>query len=380
MSINLHCQLECDKDSQYKLIQLTPELLKVLKPTKGNEQNSLLQFKALDDNSSNVVLCSRDKTWIVRQKNHSNTALLMNEFIPGRPMNIPKESLFGLTEPTSDLLGYSSTSFEYETRKTEGQLNLDLVPLYNGEVKFPQTGNKPQLRTFEELVEHSPTSVVEAKTIWYNVGGCEINGYICLLSNEFMSRALHVMLTSVVAENLNLNELALDETFRAVTKDMGPDFNPYTIEVVKTVLNRFMKAFTDDRWSLDMLKIAKWYGINALKNHAHKTSMSTDEFMIKWKSTFPPFLPCDIDTDMLRGHYYKPAEHHLQYIAKNTLPIDVKERFNILFRLQSTWDFEDIKPLVEDLNVHGLKIDNFIMKYARRRRVPGKQKVIVTSR
>ena len=102
------------------------------------------------------------------------------------------------------------------------------------------------------------------------------------------------------------------------------------------------------------------------------------EFLIKWKSTFPPFFACDIDMDMLRGYYYRPQQEHIQYLAKNTLPTDAKERFQMLFALQSTWDLEDIEPFIEPLNTKGLKPELFVMKYARRRKVRGK--VLVSGR
>ena len=118
-----------------------------------------------------------------------------------------------------------------------------------------------------------------------------------------------------------------------------------------------------------------WYGIRALRKYASRTSMPQEEFLVKWKSTFPPFSPFSIDIKMLKGWYFKPALTNIQYVSKDILPLDAKDRFKMLFKLQSQWDLEDISAFVEELNVKGLKIDNFIMKYARKKRV-GKRNIV----
>lgn len=389
MTFNLYSKL--DRDSSYKLIQLTPEILSVLKGQDGGDGTPTLQFRSLDKLKSNVVLCSHDKTWLVRQHDHSNSVLLFNEFEPeSEPVGSSDQST-ETKHKNKDLLAIANTTYEYELKPINGQLNLDMVPIYNGELDFPNnivTTGTPLLRELSELLEHSPCSTAESEALWHNVCGCKINGYLCILSHSFVSKALHVLLVSSMAESLDLDRLELMDTYRAVTMDMDKETNPYTIEVVRTVLNKFGRQIAagkkegglpNEVWSLDKTRIAKWYGIRALQKFiSGGKSMPLVEFLIKWKSTFPPFFACDIDMDMLRGYYYRPQQAHVQYLAKNTLPADPKERFQMLFALQSTWDLEDIEPFIEPLNTKGLKPELFVMKYARRRKVKGK--VLVSGR
>ncbi|EDO18635.1 hypothetical protein Kpol_1048p66 [Vanderwaltozyma polyspora DSM 70294] len=377
MSINLHSKLELD--GSYKLIQLTPDLMETLK---DDSLSSTMRFKSLDKAKADVVLCSEDKTWIIREKSHSNTVMLMHEFASeGNPVN--NIVINGVPDPTSDFLGFSKTTFEYETRPANGQLNLDLVPIYNGEMNFTVDSTK-LFTTKQELLDNSPCSIKEYRKNWAKVGGSVINGQICILSAEFLAKSLHVTLMSIMAESLDLDILSLDKVFDAVEKGFDEDFNPYTKEVIKTVIRKFgisNESNDNDKstYKLNMLPIAKWYGIRALKKYVSKTSMSQDEFLTNWKSLFPPFFPCDIDINMLRGWFYKPTGSNIQYISKETMPMDIKDRFKMLFKLQSQWELEDIRPFIEELNVKGLKIDNFIMKYARRKKI-GNSKIIVTSR
>ncbi|CAI4058362.1 hypothetical protein SUVZ_03G0500 [Saccharomyces uvarum] len=380
MSINLHSASEYDPS--YKLIQLTPELLDIIQDP---AQNNQLRFKSLDEDRSEVVLCSHDKTWVLKQRKHSNTVLLMKEFVPEEPISFDETQLFGLSKPYMDILSFAKTESEFETREAEGQLNLDAVPMYDGELDFRERATKKSsariFETLEELLENSPCSAVEGVLKWYKIGGSVKDGVLCILSQNFLSKALHVLLMSVMAESLDLQRLQIDDTYEAVGKDIEDEFNPYTREIIRTVLNKFAvqeQQSQEETWRLRIPFIAQWYGIQALRKYVSGTSMPLDEFLIKWKSLFPPFFPCDIDVEMLRGYHFKPTDKTIQYVARSTLPTDPKERFRVLFRLQSQWNLEDIKPLIEELNIRGMKIDSFIMKYARRKRL-GK-KTVVTSR
>ena len=394
------------------MIQLIPDLLKVIEQSSGNDNGGNadganttgLEFKTSDMNESqptknNVVLCSSNKTWLLRQKNHSNTVLLMKEFKPEKEIVLPENLLFGKNEqPTLNLLGFSKTTYEYETKPIQGKINLDLIPIYDGELNFGKdnnNGSTQYLKSINELMDNSACSREECLNEWYRIGGCTINGYICLFSESFMTKALHVTLVSILDGSLDMNKLDLKETFKLVTKDIDEDYNPYTLEVIRTVLNKFgiriLKEDSRDKnvgdvyWKLNMELIAKWYGKQALMKYASQNSVPIDEFLIKWKSLFPPFFPCDIDIDMLRGMVYKPNINSIQYMSKDILPMEPKERFKLLFKLQSSWLLEDIAPYIEELNVRGLKLDNFIMKYARRKRVPSpnnksKSQIIISSR
>ena len=435
--INLYSKLKLDPS--YKLIQLTPDLLKVIEQSandtmnqekNGNDSDSDntnhtgLAFKAIDmkDNQTNkndVVLCSSNKTWLLRQKNHSNTVLLMEGYKQGKVTLLPEKLLFGKKEqPTLNLLGFSKTTYEYETKPIQGKINLDLIPIFGGELNFGEDficqekgkdndddgdgdGSNHYLKSFDELVENSACSREECLREWHRLGGCRINGYMCIFSEAFMTKALHITLVSILGGSIDMNKLDLKETFKLVTRDIDEDYNPYTLEVIRTVLNKFgtkrLKDASNDEkmadcddsdricWKLNMDIIAKWYGKQALLKYASQHSVPIDEFLIKWRSLFPPFFPCDIDIDMLRGMIYKPDINTIQYISRDILPMEPKERFKLLFKLQNSWLLEDIAPYIEELNVRGLKLDNFIMKYARRKRVASpnnknKSQIIISSR
>ncbi|CCE62042.1 hypothetical protein TPHA_0B03700 [Tetrapisispora phaffii CBS 4417] len=392
MSINLHTKLK--NDYSYKLIQLTPDLLKIL--TNKENRNSL-QFKSVsrdlnndDETNQNndVVLCSDDKTWLMRQMNHSNTVLLMKEFIPDEAPDSDKVPLFGTnTAPNKDYLGFVRTTFEYETQLINNPLvNLNNIPIYNGEIEFPKKSEKLHIKDKKTILKNSLCSREEFDRRWTNIGGCRINGYMCILSSDFMSKVLHIVLMSIMAESLDTKNLTIKDIYNAVNKDINEDQentknNLYSKDVVETVIKKFSLMNIESKqetWRLNMKEIVMWYGINALKKYVSKKSMSQDEFLIKWKSLFPPYFPSEMDLQLLAGWYYRPSSNSIQYISKDILPNDIKDRFKMLFKLQSQWQQEDIVPFIEEFNTKNLKIDSFIMKFSRRKRIGNK--FIISSR
>ncbi|ODQ78880.1 hypothetical protein BABINDRAFT_162550 [Babjeviella inositovora NRRL Y-12698] len=347
---------------QYKLLELTPEVLTILEA--GTEE---LSIKA-SGKDSEIVLCSSDATFQIRQKNHTNTLLLMNHTQDGADER---------------LVGFSSLSSELELTKVKGKIDLiSKIPVY---ANFGDDLSRIESCGFlditvDELVCRSPVSTSEFRTLWFDkYNGCEIEGKAVLLSRGFITQALNFVLTALLASELDMARLSVRDTLQAV------EDTDYTHELVRTVLWKFSLFPTvneqgEEQFSLDKAKVSKWYGVNALREHAQRL-ISPDEFLIAWKSAFPPFFDCPIDLQMLAGYYVRPLVDKIQYINLDTVVLVEKDpikRFKMLFKLQSTWDMPDILPFIEDLNVRNLKIDNFIMKYAKKKRV-GK-KFVVTGR
>ncbi|SCU90782.1 LAME_0E10022g1_1 [Lachancea meyersii CBS 8951] len=360
----LYSQLHTDED--YKLLVLNSELLAAL------EAGSKLEFKASSPEDS-VVLCSKNKTWLLRQKNHSNTALVMREFIPEDVSDSGIRLPPGVEEPSMYHLAYTKQSKELEARLTKGDIDISMLPIYTGDYQdFKETLQRSNAVrwTLKALQKYSPCSDEEFARKWPIVGGCVVDDVACILSQDFISRVLHILLMSCMAESLDFEALDMSQVFAAVNKDMGEgeEFNPFTLDVVRTVVGKFSKVTDEGKYAIQRKAVSQWYGVEALKKYASRVMISQEEFMIKWKSSFPPYFTCDLDFAALRGCFYRPLGRSIQYFSKQTLPDDPKERFAYLFKLQSSWELEEMIPYIEQLNTKGVKIDNFVMKYARRKR------------
>ncbi|CCH59942.1 hypothetical protein TBLA_0C01270 [Henningerozyma blattae CBS 6284] len=357
----LYSQLEYDHG--YKLIQLTPELLDALK-----SNNNALKFKQVQTDHEgtmvdDVILCSKNKSWNIKQKNHSNTVLLCKD-----------EKLNG---NDNCIKGYGKCTYEYETRLTKGHINLNVIPIYDGEEE-----EKLDSCNFEELINQSGCSMEEGIKEWEEICGCVIDNHVCILGENYIHSVLHILLMSLMAEGYDMESqgFLIAEGIESVQKDGNENEKS---QVIESVIKRFFHRENTDtngkevRWLIDKKKIGVWYGIKALKKYASKNPIRDVEFLQEWRSMFPPFMSIEIDLKMLRGHYCKPnsIQGQIKYLSKDILPMDSKQRFKMLFQIQSQWLQEEIEPFVKDLNTRNMKIDTFIMKFARRRHV-GKQYII----
>ncbi|AAS50351.1 AAL015Wp [Eremothecium gossypii ATCC 10895] len=361
MSVNLYTELE--NVGTYKVLQLTEELIRAF-------QSGPVELKAGGDDSE-VVLCSADKTWAVRQKNHSNTVILMKEFAPV-PAAETQVSARGPVQ--GEWLGYTQQTCELEPRATAGQVDLSALPIYNGQ----HVGDGPDVET---LVENATCSRAEFYAAWRAAGGCSVGGTACVISPDLLGRTLHLVLATAVADGFDLACVGPEQMWASIARSMAAGAHgathPYSREVIETVLHRFGRVGSDGvSFELDLSRIARWYGVQALKKFASTEAIMVDEFMIKWRSLFPAYFRCDLDLELLYGEFARPQHERIQYLSRSTLPMDIKDRFQQLFRIQNAWDIREITPFIEELNTRGIGMDNFVLKYARRKKT-GKTIVVM---
>lgn len=340
-----------EPSTRYKLLELTPELTEILK--QGSEPLSLKASSV----EGEIVLCLSDATFQVRQKNHTNTLLLM-------------------THTDAKLEGFASLESQLELTKVKGRIELlPLLPLY-AEFGQPLPAGASQL-SVQELMQRSPVSDGQFRHLFMAVAnGSEVEGCAVVLTREFVTRTLGHLLTTLLALELDQSRLEVEAVVEAIG---DPDYTP---ALVRTLLWKFSTAPETTQgavFALDPVKVSQWYGINALQTFAQRVISPTD-FLIHWKSVVPPFFECPIDLAMLAGHFVRPLLGKIQYVClegvlRETDPI---KRFKMLFKLQGLWDINEIGPFIDDLNLRGLKRDTFVIKYAKRKQI-GKR-VVVTSR
>lgn len=340
MKVSTH--IEPSKD--YRVIQLLPEIREALK-----DANQEIYIKASGPQSQ-LVLCTNTRTFRLRQKNHSNTVLVMK----GK---------------TDALMGFTSLHSELEPTPVRGNIDTSGVPVFKNAHTFTPGKSAPSIN---DVLMQSPISPLEFKKQWGEMSGCEIAGEAVLLHRETITRILDLILSTVIAEGESFENLIVGEVY----KNIKSVDETITFEMVETVIFKFSDPLIEP-FHIDSLKVSKWYGIHALSTFA-KNPLSSDEFMIRWKSVIPGFFDCSIELSLLLGFFYRPLNGKVQYLQKGNLPSNPRERFDQLFQLQSTWELEEIEPFISDLNTKNLKLESFIMKYAKRRKAA--KKVLVSAR
>lgn len=258
---------------------------------------------------------------------------------------------------------------------------MESLPVYTGEIGpdlFSPRLQDLQL-TCEQLQQDLPISREEFEAYYFENGGLEVNGYACVLLSSFVTECLNMIIATLQQQAVSKGQDISDETiYRDIDlRELSERVEgaKYTYKVLQSVLARFSSAkATLTKYTLNEQKVAVWFGIEALKTHASRP-ISPGDFLLKWKGFFPSFYSVPIELSWLAGYYARPLANQIQYFPRNALSRDPRKRFAELFTVQSTWELEEIAPYVEELNVKNMKLDKFIIKYARRKKV-GKKTVI----
>ncbi|KAH3679767.1 hypothetical protein WICMUC_000733 [Wickerhamomyces mucosus] len=336
-------------DNSYKVIELPIEILNILQD--GKEE--LLQIKSLDENSD-IVLCSENKTYQIKQRNHSNTVLVMS--------NDNDDVLYGFTKLNS----------VFECHEIEGSIDINNIQIYNGQ-DIDKSQNNIEILKLNSLISKNQFDLK-----WNELNGSSIDEIPIILSKNFITKSLHILIMNLLANNYSIDndKFSLIQCFNLIKFDL----NPISIDIVKTILIKFSSINQDKEliFQLNKLKISKWYGIISLEKYCFNNSIPINEFLINWKSEFPPFCPSLIDLNLLKGSYFISSRDEIRYISSN-LPPNINDRLNYLFNLQKNWDLIDLIPFIEEFNTKNINFEKFIVKFAKRQKI-GTNKFIISSR
>lgn len=355
---SVYNQISTPQDHVYKLVQLPPSLLELMKSSSSES----LEFKAPSSAKNHLVICSDSETYTVRQMNHSNTVLLLNDMAPN-PLEKRLDHLVPSEAADRILVGVGLSSYEYELTPTEGYIDTLDVPMYDG------TAVPKSAKTVETVLADLPIAREKFRQQWHRILGCEIEGVAVLLSPQFVTDALYTLISVLVAER----QTAFD------VLDVAPrvqEENPkITSAVVNTLAERFCRRL-NSVYELDETEIATWFGVETLKKTL--SPVSDNELLLEWKSSLPPFFTAPLDLALLRGFYCRPVTGKVRYLARNSLSPEIHARIKEMFQMVREWDYDEFLPFVAEFIPPSKKADSVLLKYTRKRRV-GK-KVLVGPR
>lgn len=355
MSYSLYQQISHSPTHAYKLLQLPPDLVEYMK-TKPDGKVSIKSSPAGEAN--NLVLCTEEKTWKLRQMNKSSAVLIVDNLNVDslrKKISIDKENV---------LLGFAQTGYEYELTDSIGSLNFSKLPKYSGTLNV-----KGEEILIQELIDNSPISTGEFYKTWYLIGGCEIDGKAQVLSDDFITECLSLVI--ILSISNDWKSFSLRDMYGLV-KEENPSI---TFSIVETVVEKF-KDESKEAYSLNELKIAKWFGIELLKKIG--TSTTEKDFLLSWKRELPEFYNIPLDLVDLQGYYFRPIEDRLQYLSPTLLSSNLSVRFDQLFKLNSKWNYTEFIPFVMEFVPKGKSVDSIILKHGKKKKIGGR--LYVTSR
>ncbi|KAK8440893.1 Ctf8p and Ctf18p associating protein [Candidozyma auris] len=355
MSFNVYCQTSKRKDYTYKLVELSDDLVDYIKKGKGS-----LSFKSPKSIDNHLVLCTDDETYTVRQQNHSNTTILMND----AHVNKLKQK-FETTD--SSLVGIEQLSYTYELTKSSGYIDTAGIAKYPG-------GDVKSSKNIDQVKADSPVDAAHFEKQWYGLCGSTIDGYAVLLETDFITDALYTLISIL----LSLSKANEEYDLQQVASKCESQNTKLTKEIVATLSHRFGEETSPSRFKLDQNKCAWWFGVETMKK-ASPSLLTEKEFMLKWKSSLPPFFSASLDLSFLRGNFCRPQSDKIRYLNPEMLSKDLHARIKELFQMVKEWDYEEFLSFIDSFIPATKKKDSVIVKFARKKRV-GKNKFVVCPR
>jgi sister chromatid cohesion protein DCC1 len=73
-----------------------------------------------------------------------------------------------------------------------------------------------------------------------------------------------------------------------------------------------------------------------------------------------------------------PQTTTIRYLTKHMLSDIPKVRFQQLLGMRSSWELSEMIPFIDDLRNKSVKLESFVMKYARKKTVG--RKIIITAK
>lgn len=373
-SFPVYQQLSADDKYAYKLIQLPPDLVQYIESDKDAE----VVIKAppaanATDPQNRLVLCTPDHAWKLRQMNHSNSVLLMDDL----RVNNSQKSLSNNT-PANAIVGFTQTSYEYELSDVSGSINVSNIPVYSGDKLSDDTVNRDCiLISVQELLDVLPICRLDFYREWFALGGTEIEGNAHIMLDAIITEILSTIIVSLLGNSVKVAE----ESFPTAQLLQQITNQVLTREMAMSVIHKFAASDPSSDFALDNRHAARWFGTQLLCADAG-ASIITLEFLVQWKLSLPEFYNVPLDIKDLRGHFMRPQEGRVQYLNPKSLSKDVSMRFIQLFQLCARWDYDDFVPFIEDFVPKDKKVDSLILKHARktRKKVGTKETFIVCSR
>lgn len=346
--------------SSYRLLQLTPELQSALE-SKDGEAAPGLTFKA-PQTEAGLVVCTGDKTFKLRKMNQTNTVLTVKTHVRDSEDDVDM-SEGGSSRP---LIAFGSVPYFLEATEISGDIRFEQVPRYLGSGRI-EVNDGMGKGSVAALKQRSAISDKEFYVSWYQNAGVEIDGVACIISPNVLKTLLGEMLTAVVADGLDFKQLQLHSVYKALTSDEEGE----PVDVVEALLRRFC-TIDGDYYCIDEQEVVNWLGIQTLREQAFTSPISMDSFMKQWRESIPISSDWNLDLAKLTGSYVCPNPSTIRYLTLDLLSNNPKQRFSQLFTFKTTWDLDEMVPFIDDLRSKTVKLESFVMKYARKKTGNGK--------
>lgn len=334
--------------------------------------------------SEKVVLCSSSKTFGVRTAEQSNSLLVIPNFLSAAqtsdsPLKSPTSNAINksLDKSLEDDENESSQApvyprqiehknilkifYEYlecietkpRVKKVQELLNLTL---YTGPENEHLIDRK-SLFTRRQLFNISQCSAGEFEELLKKIRCIKVDGFMRLMDYSYEYRVVTLMMSLIVENSWNLNEIDKEETISALDgiipiEIAEASFDYYTEEDPETGKYRYDEEMVCRIIAMNVLQ-------EGLKFHI-------DEFLETCQSALPGGM------QMLESYLggigiidRESQQPNVRGLFEENLPLNLTDRLQILFKTKEKWTLTQITPYIELFATPQLAITALLAKHVR---------------
>ncbi|XP_057336272.1 sister chromatid cohesion protein DCC1 [Microplitis mediator] len=341
-----------------KLLELDNHMLETL------ERGKSLFFKGQKDDVA--LLCTDSRTYKIEEAETSNSLLLCSNLKFAK--DIPKSDGGKIEIEHVAGRGIFHNYFEVSTCKPElGKLLTLLEPSSFKGPEYEKYIDKDNLYDWDKLINSIQASEKELEDALIQYSIASLDGYYRLISFEFETKALTMMLDFMEENSWKINKINKEETYEAL-KDLIPK------PIFEIIFNKYANKNSnecDKLYTYDEKKVCRCLAQVLL---ASSPVNDYNRFMEAWKMGVPeeinPKLEYLYGTAVVVWNADKQRKDIVSF-PESKLSDNIVERFNQLFKVKNRWTAEEIKPYISNLSTSNLSVDFLLTKHTRSLTVNG---------
>jgi len=297
-----------------------------------------------------AVLCTQSKTYAMKFVGNSNSVLLVppanhSEFCENPQKNDSNMEEEKVVAPVIKVVSGNMEIVEAAPR-------LDKLKSFLSEKTYSfeeyDVGNLEDnqestigLYNWNDLVNNIQASDEELRSGLQALSAVEINGYWRLVDGSYMDMILGMLLKNSVLNDWSLNALNEDEVVSTLESDgfLGV-LARHCLHTYGTKVNEGMPGCA---WKLDEKRVCIHFAKEILKGGKKKL----ESFMDEWRQKVPDGMHPTLDH--VEGEVLTErvgVETWIRAFSVASLPSTPAERFSILFRERTKWEWKDLQPYV----------------------------------
>jgi len=212
---------------------------------------------------------------------------------------------------------------------------------------------------FSALSKRVQASDLEIRKALQSLQAVEMDGYWRIIDGQYLAEILDWILATCLQHSFSWSSLSCSQLASTMPE---PD-----VRGLQCCLQIYgNKADQNDRWQLDVQKVAVYRATRILQDRQNAAATSVTDFMSRWEIWLPDGITPTLE--WLKGLALVETvgnQECIRYFPAGSLPIIVRERLQELFRARAKWTLEDIRPYVADVVEPNSTIEAFLLKHTR---------------